>query len=109
MIWSGKWHGGGHLEGQIPARRGFDRSRVFLNGNEDHFSHYFGIDDGSCAVYIHTVDVKRVVLRRRSSALLTMLVCAFPRRKGFDMFQDDANLYDNTTYGGCVTASTEMR
>ena len=69
---SGKWHGGAHVQGQLPARRGFDRSRVFLNGNEDHYSHYFGID------------------------------------KGTDMWQDEANLFDNSTCvvpllrgGGC--------
>ena len=60
---SGKWHAGGHVQGQLPVQRGFDRSRVFLNGNEDHYSHWFGID------------------------------------KGFDMWQDSANLYDNSTYG----------
>eukprot|EP00937_MAST-01D_sp_MAST-1D-sp2_P002840 g2840.t1 len=61
---SGKWHAGGHVSGQLPINRGFDRSLLFLNGNEDHYTHWFGIDSG------------------------------------FDMWQDDANLYDNTTYGG---------
>ena len=60
----GKWHGGGYLEGQLPVYRGFDRSRFFINGNEDHYSHYFGIE------------------------------------KGFDLWQDEQNMYDNTTYGG---------
>ena len=39
----GKWHAGGHLYGQVPEMRGFDSSRVFLNGNEDHYTQYFGI------------------------------------------------------------------
>ena len=43
---SGKWHGGGHVEGQLPIHRGFDRSLFFMNGNEDHYSHWFGIDKG---------------------------------------------------------------
>lgn len=43
---SGKWHGGGYLEGQLPHRKGFDRSLVFLNGNEDHYTRYFGILKG---------------------------------------------------------------
>ena len=61
---SGKWHSGAHVSGQLPINRGFDRSVLFLNGNEDHYTHWFGINSG------------------------------------FDMWQDDANLYDNTTYGG---------
>ena len=60
----GKWHGGGLLEGQLPVHRGFDRSRMFINGNEDHYTHFFGIE------------------------------------KGYDLWQDRANLYDTQTYGG---------
>ena len=41
---------------------------MFLNGNEDHYSHYFGIE------------------------------------KGFDLWEDKGNLYDNTTYGGHLYA-----
>lgn len=61
---SGKWHVGGHVTGQLPIHRGFDRSLFFINGEEDHYTHYFGIS------------------------------------KGYDLWQDNANLYDKTTYGG---------
>lgn len=43
---AGKWHGGGYLEPQIPVHRGFDSSLVYLNGNEDHYTQYFGILEG---------------------------------------------------------------
>eukprot|EP01079_Euglenida_sp_SAG-EU17-18_P012038 gene12038-2194_t len=42
----GKWHGGAYFEGQLPIHKGFDSSFVFLNGNEDHYTQYFGILDG---------------------------------------------------------------
>lgn len=40
---AGKWHAGAYFFGQLPSQRGFDRSLVYLNGNEDHYSQYFGI------------------------------------------------------------------
>jgi len=40
---AGKWHGGAYLESQLPVHRGFDTSLTFLNGNEDHYTQYFGI------------------------------------------------------------------
>ena len=70
---SGKWHGGGHVEGQLPIHRGFDRSLFFMNGNEDHYSHWFGID------------------------------------KGWDLWQDGTNRYDNTTYGGQLYSEHAVR
>mgnify|MGYP000359393812 CR=1 FL=1 len=62
----GKWHGGAHVEGQLPHNRGFDSSLGFLNGNEDHYTHYFGIDSG------------------------------------YDMWANETNMYDNSTYGGTL-------
>ena len=35
---AGKWHAGGHVEGQIPVNRGFDSFIGFLQGWENHFT-----------------------------------------------------------------------
>lgn len=35
---AGKWHGGGHLYGQVPSQRGFDSALTYLNGMEDHYT-----------------------------------------------------------------------
>mmetsp|Transcript_35990 Transcript_35990/g.94429 ORF Transcript_35990/g.94429 Transcript_35990/m.94429 type:complete len:654 (+) Transcript_35990:38-1999(+) len=43
---AGKWHGGGYFDGQLPIHRGFNRSLFYINGNEDHFTQYFGILSG---------------------------------------------------------------
>lgn len=43
---AGKWHGGGYLQSQVPTHRGFDTALTFLNGNEDHYTQYFGILEG---------------------------------------------------------------
>ena len=44
---AGKWHGGGYLQSQVPTHRGFDTALTFLNGNEDHYTQYFGILNGN--------------------------------------------------------------
>lgn len=38
--------GGAYLDGQLPVFRGFNRSLVFLNGNEDHYTQYFSMLSG---------------------------------------------------------------
>lgn len=43
---AGKWHAGAYTTGQTPAGRGFDASIGYLNGEEDHFTHYFNQMDG---------------------------------------------------------------
>ena len=44
---AGKWHAGAYFEGQLPINRGFDASLTYLNGNEDHYTQYFGILKGT--------------------------------------------------------------
>ena len=43
---AGKWHGGGHLYGQVPKERGFDSSLAYLNGMEDHYTQVFNMLGG---------------------------------------------------------------
>eukprot|EP00043_Microstomoeca_roanoka_P014207 m.140027 g.140027 ORF g.140027 m.140027 type:complete len:203 (+) comp15958_c4_seq15:396-1004(+) len=38
---AGKWHAGAYTLGQVPTLRGFDYSIGYLNGQEDHYSHFF--------------------------------------------------------------------
>ena len=44
---AGKWHAGAYFESQLPTNRGFDTALTFLNGNEDHYTQYFGILRGT--------------------------------------------------------------
>jgi len=45
-VQAGKWHGGGHLYGQVPKERGFDSSLAYLNGMEDHYTQVFNMLGG---------------------------------------------------------------
>ncbi|EGD77590.1 hypothetical protein PTSG_08687 [Salpingoeca rosetta] len=40
---AGKWHAGGYAFGQVPGQRGFDYSIGYLDGKEDHYTHYMGM------------------------------------------------------------------
>jgi len=44
---AGKWHAGAYFESQLAINRGFDASLTFLNGNEDHYTQFFGILKGT--------------------------------------------------------------
>eukprot|EP00051_Salpingoeca_urceolata_P006592 m.87182 g.87182 ORF g.87182 m.87182 type:complete len:494 (+) comp14899_c2_seq1:152-1633(+) len=42
----GKWHAGAYTYGHLPVNRGFSQSLGYLNGMEDHYTHYFGMIKG---------------------------------------------------------------